>query len=139
MSPPKSGSGTGAGPATPAAGQQHGHGQHPLSVSSSGESDEEEDANRKPEDENTKRQDAKNAMDRDTLVKKIVDLLDNEEEEEVKDLLKPYMGDLAKVSRLNVSSMLRGLSKELVLKLPRTKSSWTKSAWTACIAEKVWR
>ncbi|WWC63844.1 uncharacterized protein I303_106449 [Kwoniella dejecticola CBS 10117] len=35
-------------------------------------------------------------VERDNLVKRIVELLDNEEEEKVKDVLKPFMGNLAK-------------------------------------------
>lgn len=83
-------------PRVPSGGQQQQPHQHPLSVSSSGESDDEDSD--KPKGEDGKKHDAKDAVDRDALVKKIVDLLDNEEEEQVKDLLKPYMGDLAKVS-----------------------------------------
>ena len=86
VSPPRGPSGTGPGPH-----QQ----QHPLSVSSSGESDDEDSDKGK---EAVKKQDARNAVDRDALVKQIVDLLDNEEEEQVKDLLRPYLGDLGKVS-----------------------------------------
>lgn len=91
-SPPKSGTGPGH--------------QHPLSVSSSGESDDEDsdgkEQNKKGQDGQAQstegeKQDNNDQLDRDALVKKIVDLLDNEEEEEVKALLKPYMGDLAKV------------------------------------------
>lgn len=64
-------------------------------MSSSGESDDEDSDKGKEE---VKKQDARNAVDRDALVKQIVDLLDNEEEEQVKDLLKPFMGELGKVS-----------------------------------------
>lgn len=88
VSPPRGVSGTG-----PGAQQQ----QHPLSVSSSGESDDEDSDKGKDEG---KKQDVRNAVDRDSLVKQIVDLLDNEEEEQVKDLLKPYLGDMGKVSFL---------------------------------------
>lgn len=91
VSPPRGPSGTGAGTGTGTGAQQ----QHPLSVSSSGESDDEDSDKGKEE---VKKQDARNAVDRDALVKQIVDLLDNEEEEQVKDLLKPFMGELGKVS-----------------------------------------
>lgn len=74
------------------------HQQHPLSVSSSGESDD-EDSDKGTEE--TNKQEAKNAIDRDSLVKQIVDLLDNEEEEQVKELLKPFMGELGKVGFWN--------------------------------------
>ena len=66
-------------------------------MSSSGESDDEDSDKGKDEG---KKQDVRNAVDRDSLVKQIVDLLDNEEEEQVKDLLKPYLGDMGKVSFL---------------------------------------
>lgn len=72
--------------------------QHPLSVSSSGESDDEDDDEDKAGEELKKKQDGGDQVDKDFVVKRIVELLDNEEEEEVKELLKPYMGDLAKVS-----------------------------------------
>jgi hypothetical protein len=42
---------------------------------------------------------SKPEVDKDGLVKRVVELLDKEMEEEVKEVLKPYMGDLAKVSR----------------------------------------
>nr|XP_019049786.1 hypothetical protein I302_00205 [Kwoniella bestiolae CBS 10118]OCF28716.1 hypothetical protein I302_00205 [Kwoniella bestiolae CBS 10118] len=94
-------------------------GQHPLSVSSSGESDEESPSPPLTtpsttsvssfEGNNTTLQTPKrqagsrseivgrvSGVERDNLVKKIVELLDNEEEEKVKDVLKPFMGDLAK-------------------------------------------
>lgn len=45
------------------------------------------------------RKSSKPEVDKDGLVKKVVELLDEEMEEEVKEVLKPYMGDLAKVSR----------------------------------------
>lgn len=77
--------------------------QHPLSVSSSGESDDEDEndgdeVNGTGKGAKKEKQDAKDQVDRDSVVKRIVELLDNEEEEEIKELLKPYMGDLAKVS-----------------------------------------
>lgn len=73
--------------------------QHPLSVSSSGESDDEDgdDDDEQAKKDLKKKQDAGEQGDRDFVVKRIVELLDNEEEEEIKELLKPYMGDLAKV------------------------------------------
>lgn len=37
-------------------------------------------------------------VDKDSLVRRVVELLDEEMEEEVKEVLKPYMGELAKVS-----------------------------------------
>jgi hypothetical protein len=72
--------------------------QHPLSVSSSGESDDEDgdDEDQAKKDLKTKKQEAGDQGDRDFVVKRIVELLDNDEEEEIKELLKPYMGDLAK-------------------------------------------
>ncbi|OCF32391.1 hypothetical protein I316_05816 [Kwoniella heveanensis BCC8398] len=94
--------------------------QHPLSMSSSGESDEEDetfqsgtsagDLASSSESESVsavqqtpkKQRYAKiegggiSGVERDNLVKQIVDLLDNEEEEKVKDVLKPHMGELAK-------------------------------------------
>ncbi|KAK1922724.1 hypothetical protein DB88DRAFT_466843 [Papiliotrema laurentii] len=83
---------------------------HPLSVSSSGESDgsdEDQDATPREESEqagleqktpkkSSTSQGPPTAADREGLVRKIVQLLDNEEEEQVKDILKPYMGELAK-------------------------------------------
>lgn len=83
---------------------------HPLSVSSSGESDgsdedEAGDTNGKevpPEHQTPKKGRFSGTagpppIDKEALVRQIVDLLDNEEEEQVKDVLKPYMGELAKV------------------------------------------
>ncbi|WRT69252.1 uncharacterized protein IL334_006236 [Kwoniella shivajii] len=95
--------------------------QHPLSVSSSSESDDESPSppissssssalasnNDDDDDEDhlslqTPKKQRKSdtltisGVERDNLIKKIVDLLDNEEEEKVKDVLKPHMGDLAK-------------------------------------------
>ena len=73
--------------------------QHPLSVSSSGSDDElgasEGDFEQKTPQRHRERK--SNGVDRDGLVRKIVELLDNEEEDEVKNLLRPHMGDLAKV------------------------------------------
>lgn len=73
-----------------------------MSVSSSGESDDEDgdDDEQAKKDLKTKKQEAGDQGDRDFVVKRIVELLDNDEEEEIKELLKPYMGDLAKVSHL---------------------------------------
>ncbi|KAK4689359.1 hypothetical protein P7C73_g739, partial [Tremellales sp. Uapishka_1] len=76
--------------------------QHPLSVSSSGESDGSDSdgdhgvavGQRTPQVGTAPKEIA--AVDRDGLVRKIVELLDNEEEEAVKDLLRPKMGELAK-------------------------------------------
>lgn len=73
--------------------------QHPLSVSSSG-SDDEVDASEAEFEQKTPKRNGErksNGLDRDGLVRRMVDLLDNEEEDEVKDLLKPHMGHLAKV------------------------------------------
>ncbi len=69
--------------------------QHPLSVSSSGSDDELELEQRTPQ---KRRESTQYGIDREGLVRKIVELLDNEEEEEVKDLLRPHMGELGKVS-----------------------------------------
>nr|XP_019001729.1 uncharacterized protein I203_05932 [Kwoniella mangroviensis CBS 8507]OCF65190.1 hypothetical protein I203_05932 [Kwoniella mangroviensis CBS 8507] len=91
-------------------------GQHPLSVSSSGESDEDDSPSpplttstpsadginptlQTPKKQTNSRSETARGIsgaERDSLVKKIVELLDNEEEEKVKDVLKPFMGDLAK-------------------------------------------
>lgn len=78
---------------------------HPLSVSSSGESDDEDEGKDKEnKDKPGQNGDSKQAkangegVDKEALVRRIVKMLDNEEEDEVKDLLKPYMGDLGKVS-----------------------------------------
>ena len=73
-----------------------------MSVSSSGESDDEDedDDDQAKKDLKKKKEDAGDQGDRDFVVKRIVELLDNDEEEEIKELLKPYMGDLAKVSHL---------------------------------------
>ena len=43
-------------------------------------------------------------VDKAALVQTIVNLLDNEEEEKVKDILKPYLGELANVSLLSKST-----------------------------------
>lgn len=81
--------------------------QHPLSVSSSGESDDEDgEGGSKGQGEAGKKQEGVDQAEKDTVVKRIVELLDNEEEEEVKDVLKPYMGELAKVSH-SQSTILR--------------------------------
>jgi hypothetical protein len=76
--------------------------QHPLSVSSSGESDDEDGEDDDAGGKEIKKKQDGDQVDRDFVVKRIVELLDNEEEEEIKELLKPYMGDLAKVSRLTL-------------------------------------
>jgi hypothetical protein len=77
---------------------------HPLSVSSSGESDGERSEEEVELNGGSKQKSSKSAKptsseggDKDELVRDIVGLLDNEEEEEVKERLKPYMGALAKV------------------------------------------
>lgn len=46
----------------------------------------------------TSRRSSKAELDKDALVRRVVELLDEEMEEEVKEVLKPYMGELAKVS-----------------------------------------
>lgn len=70
-----------------------------MSVSSSGESDDEdEEGKEKNGQAEGKKQDGIEQADKDFVVKRIVELLDNEEEEEVKEVLKPYMGDMGKVS-----------------------------------------
>lgn len=98
-------------------------GQHPLSVSSSGESDSDEEDNHHGEggsehldptssaDEdgrpraprsNTSSTGARTTgptrEEKEDIVRKIIDLLDNEQEEDIKDLLRGPMGDLGKVS-----------------------------------------
>jgi hypothetical protein len=79
-----------------------GLGTHPLSVSSSEESDGSDEelgggGQKTPKKRIT--EDGKSGPgDREGLVRDIVELLDNEEEEQVKERLRPYMGDLAKVS-----------------------------------------
>lgn len=85
---------------------------HPLSVSSSGESDgsgSDEEATQGQESRWAEQQTPKKSrkqdgevngstgVDKEGLVRSIVECLDNEEEEQVKDLLRPFMGDLAKV------------------------------------------
>lgn len=94
-------------------------GQHPLSVSSSGESDEEDDSAHEDglhdaasTDESklsTSSGSGSSALangrapvipsreDREELVRKIIALLDNEQEEDIKDLLREPMGELGKV------------------------------------------
>jgi len=85
---------------------------HPLSVSSSGESDgsDEEAAPSNEEGPGQEHQTPRKkatapaatpgvgSADKERLVRQIVQLLDKEEEEQVKDVLRPYLGDLAKVS-----------------------------------------
>lgn len=98
-------------------------GQHPLSVSSSGESDSDdddhhhtdghsehnetvssadEDGQPKPPRSNTSsngnRTVGPTREEKEDIVRKIIELLDNEQEEDVKDLLRSPMGDLGKVS-----------------------------------------
>ncbi|KAL7421040.1 hypothetical protein Q5752_003924 [Cryptotrichosporon argae] len=58
---------------------------HPLSVSSSGESDDEE----RGEDGA-----GLSAAEKEVLVRQVIEMLDNEQEEEVKELLKAHMGEL---------------------------------------------
>lgn len=70
--------------------------QHPLSFSSSGSHDELEVEQRTLQKKRDGRSDV-SGVDRDVLVRRIVEKVDNEEEEEVKDLLRPLMGDLGKV------------------------------------------
>ncbi|CAK9781819.1 hypothetical protein CC85DRAFT_281423 [Cutaneotrichosporon oleaginosum] len=93
-------------------------GQHPLSVSSSGESDEEDDAaNDDAHNDAASADESKLSTssgsgssaiangrppvvptreEREELVRKIITLLDNEEEEDIKDLLREPMGELGK-------------------------------------------
>lgn len=99
-------------------------GQHPLSVSSSGESDEDEDephdaasrtesstsADESQSSSSTKANGAQlpqassgpSREEREALVLRIIDLLDNEQEEDVKDLLREPMGEFGKVSRASL-------------------------------------
>lgn len=90
---------------------------HPLSVSSSGESDGSDEETPNGErtvelggEQQTPRKDkgehvngSNGSVDKEGLVRRIVELLDNEEEEQVKEVLRPLMGDLAKVSILTSS------------------------------------
>lgn len=95
--------------------------QHPLSVSSSSESDEERsppesrdenDGSVKDEDGEprvssasapvSRRVSKADPVDKDGLVRRVVELLDEEMEEEVKEVLKPHMGDLGKVSCIDL-------------------------------------
>ncbi|ORX39304.1 hypothetical protein BD324DRAFT_679780 [Kockovaella imperatae] len=94
---------------------------HPLSISSSGESDEEDtgasttaDQDEQQDDRTAVTQkekvelttpkkkisngdmDTPNNLDREALVKRVVDLLDNDEEDQVKTVLKAYLGELGK-------------------------------------------
>jgi hypothetical protein len=122
------------------------HGAHPLSVSSSGESDgsddeaevdlrrlriEGQDGQRTPQRKQNKSTGHAEVgtVDREALVRSIVQLLDNEQEEEVKDVLRPYMGDMGKVSM--------DLYTVAMLIKPRMRSSWTRFASIACIAAEV--
>ena len=93
---------------------------HPLSVSSSGESsasDEDESGGDKDDEEvrqkTPKKQttDGAQGVNKDALVKQIVRLLDDEEEEEVKDLLRPHMGDSGKVRLSRVYCVTSGSRK----------------------------
>ncbi|ORY24204.1 hypothetical protein BCR39DRAFT_590677 [Naematelia encephala] len=91
--------------------------QHPLSVSSSGGSEgsddepsglgtgEESETGEDNEQKTPKKKrivssgshrSGVNGMDKDDIVRKVVDLLDKEEEDAVKETLKPFMGDLGK-------------------------------------------
>jgi hypothetical protein len=97
--------------------------QHPLSVSSSGESDDDsddsDDENEAPADlsstdgdSSTGSSDKANAHkhrsqppalgpsreDREELTRKVISLLDNDQEEDVKDVLRAHMGEMGKVS-----------------------------------------
>ena len=92
----------------------HAGNHHPLSISSSGESDEEDETNGKDtgdedhtavlgeagHEQKTPRKSNGDASgpDKEALVMQIVERLDNDEEDEVKELLKVHMGDLGKVS-----------------------------------------
>lgn len=80
--------------------------QHPLSVSSSGESDSSNSNENSDDDERTKVVDKTpskhpgvSLKQREDVVKRIVELLDEEKEEEIKSVLAPLLGDLAKVSQ----------------------------------------
>lgn len=103
-----------------------GSGQHPLSVSSSGESDDEDDSGQRVDGDAVDRTPQKNRSattnrfsvaigDKEDLVQRIVDLLDNEEEEKVKELLKPYLGELAKVSQLILPGVYRLINQDEIL------------------------
>lgn len=111
-------------------------GQHPLSVSSSGESDgsDNEDATGTTDagaEQKTPRRVPMlrtvsstiriGAIDKDAFVRKVVEMLDNAEEEEVKEMLKPHMGTHALVS-------VQIRSTRLQLIYPRTSCSWMRFA-----------
>ncbi|TXT09125.1 hypothetical protein VHUM_02599 [Vanrija humicola] len=92
--------------------------QHPLSVSSSGESDDDDDGGGEEPSDTASSADESDAAkprnntsngrptpavvpgpsreEREELVRKIIDLLDNDQEEDVKDLLRGAMGELGK-------------------------------------------
>lgn len=136
-------------------------GQHPLSVSSSGESDEEDDADTPDHphadgaslsstDDDGKAlstslgsSSSANGLralpsgpsreEREELVRKIISLLDNEQEEDIKDLLREPMGELGKVC----NAARRYYSHASQADSPRTSFSWTRSALTACIVIEV--
>lgn len=79
-------------------------GQHPLSLSSSGESDESEDdaddgdnEQKTPRKQRVGKRAGQAGLGKEEVVVRIVELLDNDDEEEVKEVLKPFMGELAKV------------------------------------------
>jgi hypothetical protein len=108
--------------------------QHPLSVSSSGESDD-EDSDKDAEKEKEKKQNV-DPVDKDVVVKRIVELLDNEEEEQVRDVLKPFMGEFAKVSHcLGVCSSYSAPQAQLLTR--RTMPSWIRYAWIVCTDDEV--
>ena len=75
---------------------------HPLSVSSSGKSsgsDEDlTDTKAKEAKDVTPEKSGSTQTDKEALVRKIVKLLDDDEEEEIKQVLRPYLGDIGNVS-----------------------------------------
>ena len=74
-------------------------GQHPLSVSSSGSDDDSLQVAQMTPQKQRDAPKSRTIVDKEALVRKIAGLLDNEEEEEVKGLLRPHMGSLGKVSK----------------------------------------
>lgn len=95
-------------------------GQHPLSVSSSGGSDDSDEADDDDDKQHARSESGTSSTDedgqlkapngrrnaggpsredREELVRKVISLLDNEQEEDVKDLLREPMGELGKVGR----------------------------------------
>lgn len=74
---------------------------HPLSVSSSGESDDEDNGASTGKEKPTTIEGSPvkllSSGQKDALVQRVVDCLDNEDEDGVKNLLKPYMGDMGSV------------------------------------------